>query len=92
MLIEQLVQIEANVNTAKSWRERTARTFLKKNSIYMLYEVLSPRSTVGNGQIENIKQKKRKNKDCTDNEPLLSDTKVEPKVDDNKDPAATVRN
>jgi len=37
--LEQLPQLESQVTAAKSWRERTARTFLKKNSTYSLVEV-----------------------------------------------------
>ena len=47
------------MTAAKSWRERTARTFLKKNSTYTLLEVLSPRSDVGVYPVT----KKRKKKD-----------------------------
>ena len=38
--LEQLPQVESQVSAAKSWRERTARTFLKKNSTYTLLEVI----------------------------------------------------
>lgn len=38
--LDQLPQVESQVSAAKSWRERTARTFLKKNSTYSLLEVL----------------------------------------------------
>lgn len=37
--LEQLSQIENQVEAAKAWREKTARTFLKKNSTYSLLEV-----------------------------------------------------
>lgn len=37
--LDQLPQVESQVAAAKSWRERTARTFLKKNSTYSLLEV-----------------------------------------------------
>ncbi len=37
--LDQLPQVESQVAAAKSWRERTARTFLKKNSTYSLVEV-----------------------------------------------------
>ena len=40
--LEQLPQVESQVAAAKSWRERTARTFLKKNSTYTLLEVGDP--------------------------------------------------
>ena len=33
----------SQVASARAWRERTARVFLKKNSHYNLLEVLSPR-------------------------------------------------
>ena len=45
--LDQLPVLESQVGSAKSWRERTARTFLKKNSTYSLLDVLSPRSEVG---------------------------------------------
>jgi len=35
--------LETEVASARAWRERTARVFLKKNSHYNLLEVLSPR-------------------------------------------------
>jgi len=53
--------MESQVTAAKSWRERTARTFLKKNSTYTLLEVLSPRSEIGMFPIT----KKRKKKDVS---------------------------
>ena len=37
--LDQLPQLESQVNAAKSWKERTARTFLKKNSSFTLLEV-----------------------------------------------------
>ena len=37
--LDQLPQLESQVAAAKSWRERTARTFLKKNSTHSLVEV-----------------------------------------------------
>lgn len=37
--LDQLPQVESQVAAAKSWRERTARTFLKKNCTYSLLEV-----------------------------------------------------
>ena len=45
--LEQLPLIESQVSSAKLWRERTARTFLKKNTTLMLVDVLSPRADVG---------------------------------------------
>ena len=37
--LEQLPQLESQVSAAKSWRDRTARTFLKKSSPCTLLEV-----------------------------------------------------
>jgi len=37
--LDQLPQLESQMVAAKSWRERTARTFLKKNTTYSLVEV-----------------------------------------------------
>ena len=37
--LDPLPQLESQVAAAKSWRERTARTFLKKNCTYSLVEV-----------------------------------------------------
>ncbi|KAI1905471.1 hypothetical protein AGOR_G00016540 [Albula goreensis] len=45
--LDPLPQVESQVASARSWRERTARTFLKKNSTYTLLQVLSPARTSG---------------------------------------------
>ncbi|XP_051974150.1 lysine-specific demethylase 5A-like [Xyrauchen texanus] len=45
--LEALPQVESQVASARAWRERTARTFLKKNSTYTLLQVLSPRVDIG---------------------------------------------
>ncbi|KAG7252973.1 hypothetical protein CRUP_013487, partial [Coryphaenoides rupestris] len=45
--LEPFGQVEAQVGSARAWRERTARTFLKKNSTYNLLQVLSPRGDIG---------------------------------------------
>jgi histone demethylase JARID1 len=37
--LELLPQLELQLNGAKTWKERTARTFLRKNSHYTLMEV-----------------------------------------------------
>jgi histone demethylase JARID1 len=37
--LELLPQLESQLNGAKTWKERTARTFLRKNSHYTLMEV-----------------------------------------------------
>lgn len=41
--LEPLDQLETQVAAALAWRQRTARTFLRKNSYYTLVEVLSPK-------------------------------------------------
>ncbi|XP_068027204.1 lysine-specific demethylase 5C [Melanerpes formicivorus] len=40
--LEELRQLEVQVGTAHSWRDKASRTFLKKNSCYTLLEVLCP--------------------------------------------------
>uniref|UniRef100_A0A8C8SDB6 Lysine-specific demethylase 5A n=1 Tax=Pelusios castaneus TaxID=367368 RepID=A0A8C8SDB6_9SAUR len=45
--LDALPQVESQVAAARAWRERTARTFLKKNSSYTLLQVLSPRGDIG---------------------------------------------
>ncbi|XP_015761819.1 PREDICTED: LOW QUALITY PROTEIN: lysine-specific demethylase 5A-like [Acropora digitifera] len=45
--LEQLPQMESQVAAARAWRDRAARTFLKKNSTASLLEILSPRKDVG---------------------------------------------
>lgn len=37
--LDPLPQVESQVASARAWRERTARTFLKKNSTYTLLQV-----------------------------------------------------
>ena len=37
--LEELRQLEVQVGTAHSWRDKASRTFLKKNSCYTLLEV-----------------------------------------------------
>lgn len=37
--LDPLAQVESQVAAARAWRERTARTFLKKNSTYTLLQV-----------------------------------------------------
>lgn len=45
--LEQLPVIEQQVSAAKAWRDRTSRTFLRKNSLYTLMQALAPRTVVG---------------------------------------------
>ncbi|XP_006815984.1 LOW QUALITY PROTEIN: lysine-specific demethylase 5A [Saccoglossus kowalevskii] len=84
--LEQLPQVESQVASARSWRERTGRTFLKKNSQYALVEVLSPRSDIG---IYSTGKSRRKKSRDSDKEKENSNT-TETKVEDSRDPAAIV--
>ncbi|XP_028910355.1 lysine-specific demethylase 5A isoform X2 [Ornithorhynchus anatinus] len=45
--LDALPQVESQVAAARAWRERTGRTFLKKNSSHTLLQVLSPRTDIG---------------------------------------------
>lgn len=45
--LEQLPLLEQQVTAAKAWRDRTSRTFLRKNSLYTLMQALAPRTVVG---------------------------------------------
>lgn len=87
MRLEMLPQLESQVAAAKAWKERTARTFLKKNSAYSLLEVLSPRRDIGIYQVT-ARGKKKRLKDG----PALSDKEEPPeiKVEDTKDAASIV--
>ena len=44
--LDPLDDLENQIAAAHAWRERTAKTFLRKNSYYTLIEVLSPKSDV----------------------------------------------
>ncbi|MBN3290437.1 KDM5A demethylase, partial [Polypterus senegalus] len=58
--LDALPQLESQVASARAWRERTARTFLKKNSTYTLLQVLSPRVDIGVYGSSKSKRKKAK--------------------------------
>ncbi|XP_069759397.1 lysine-specific demethylase 5A isoform X3 [Narcine bancroftii] len=58
--LDPLPQVESQVTAARAWRERTARTFLKKNSTYTLLQVLSPRTNIGIYSSGKSKRKKIK--------------------------------
>ncbi|KYN08295.1 PREDICTED: lysine-specific demethylase lid [Cyphomyrmex costatus] len=55
--LNDLPTLESTLLQAKTWKERTARTFLRKNSHYTLMEALSPRIGVG---VQAMKTKKNK--------------------------------
>ncbi|KAG8170945.1 hypothetical protein JTE90_027093, partial [Oedothorax gibbosus] len=84
--LEQLAQIESQVEAARSWKEKTARTFLKKNSHYPLLEVLSPRKDIGCPLTAKGKKRRR------DNEEGISDDSLEMRFEETKDPATIVAN
>lgn len=66
---------ESKLENAKSWKERTARTFLRKNSRYTLMEALSPRTEFG---INVLKMKKKKPSDDNSySAPTVFDVKLE---------------
>lgn len=44
--LDALDELENQIAAAHAWRERTAKTFLRKNSYYALIEVLSPKLDV----------------------------------------------
>ncbi|XP_022082641.1 lysine-specific demethylase 5A-like [Acanthaster planci] len=86
--LEQLPQVESQVSAARAWRERTARTFLKKNSPYSLVEVLSPRRDIGIYQ--SSKARKKKQKDLERQREMEKEYAVEVNTDETRDPAAFV--
>ncbi|XP_074098573.1 lysine demethylase 5 isoform X1 [Cotesia typhae] len=80
--LEQLSVLESTLSQAKAWKERTARTFLRKNSHYTLMEALSPRIGVG---VQALKTKKNKG-DESAGALYVCDTKL----DDSSDSANVV--
>uniref|UniRef100_A0A665WT34 [histone H3]-trimethyl-L-lysine(4) demethylase n=1 Tax=Echeneis naucrates TaxID=173247 RepID=A0A665WT34_ECHNA len=64
--LDPLAQVESQVAAARAWRERTARTFLKKNSTYTLLQVLSPRVDIG--VYGNSKSKRKRVKELMEKE------------------------
>lgn len=42
--LEELKRMEEHLTSAKAWKQKTSRTFLKRNSFLELLEVLSPRA------------------------------------------------
>ncbi|XP_050964128.1 lysine-specific demethylase 5A isoform X2 [Labeo rohita] len=89
--LEALPQVESQVASARAWRERTARTFLKKNSTYTLLQVLSPRVDIG--VYGTSKSKRKRVKELLEKErglelDGLSD--LEDGAEDARDPATVV--
>ena len=58
--LDALPVLESVLSQARLWKERTGRTFLRKNSHYTLMEALSPRVGVG---VQSMKTKKNKGDD-----------------------------
>uniref|UniRef100_A0A8D2PL72 Lysine-specific demethylase 5A n=1 Tax=Zosterops lateralis melanops TaxID=1220523 RepID=A0A8D2PL72_ZOSLA len=91
--LEALPQLESQVAAARAWRERTGRTFLKKNSSYSLLQVLSPRTDIGvYGSSKNRRKRakelmeKEKEKDLD----LESLSELEDGLEEARDAAAVV--
>uniref|UniRef100_A0A8C0E701 [histone H3]-trimethyl-L-lysine(4) demethylase n=1 Tax=Balaenoptera musculus TaxID=9771 RepID=A0A8C0E701_BALMU len=91
--LDALPQVESQVAAARAWRERTGRTFLKKNSSHTLLQVLSPRTDIGiYGSGKNRRKKvkelieKEKEKDL-DLEPLSD---LEEGLEETRDTATVV--
>uniref|UniRef100_A0A1A7WD43 [histone H3]-trimethyl-L-lysine(4) demethylase n=2 Tax=Iconisemion striatum TaxID=60296 RepID=A0A1A7WD43_9TELE len=90
--LDPLAQVESQVASARAWRERTARTFLKKNSTYTLLQVLSPRVDIG--IYSNSKSKRKRVKELMEKERggfdphTLSD--LEESLEEVRDPSTVV--
>ncbi|XP_066591934.1 lysine-specific demethylase 5A isoform X2 [Prorops nasuta] len=80
--LDLLPTLESTLSQAKAWKERTGRTFLRKNSHYTLMEALSPRIGVG---VQALKTRKNRG-DESINAVFVCDTKL----DDSNDSANVV--
>ncbi|KAL0125081.1 hypothetical protein PUN28_004314 [Cardiocondyla obscurior] len=80
--LNDLPTFESTLSQAKAWKERTARTFLRKNSHYTLMEALSPRIGVG---VQAMKTKRNKGDESV-GAVYVCDTKL----DDSSSPANVV--
>uniref|UniRef100_A0A8C8H1E7 [histone H3]-trimethyl-L-lysine(4) demethylase n=1 Tax=Oncorhynchus tshawytscha TaxID=74940 RepID=A0A8C8H1E7_ONCTS len=90
--LDPLPQVESQVASARAWRERTARTFLKKNSTYTLLQVLSPRVDIGiygnsKGKRKRVKELLEKERGGLDLEGLSD---LDESYEDACDPATVV--
>uniref|UniRef100_A0A8D0AR96 [histone H3]-trimethyl-L-lysine(4) demethylase n=1 Tax=Sander lucioperca TaxID=283035 RepID=A0A8D0AR96_SANLU len=90
--LDPLAQVDSQVAAARAWRERTGRTFLKKNSTYTLLQVLSPRVDIG--VYGNSKSKRKRVKELMEKErggfdpDALSD--LEESLEEVRDPSTVV--
>lgn len=81
--LPDLPTLESTLAQAKAWKERTAKTFLRKNSHYSLMEALSPRIGVG---VHSMKTRKNNKDEETIGAIFVCDTKL----DDSNDSATVV--
>lgn len=72
--LDSLPMLESTLSQAKAWKERTARTFLRKNSHCTLMEALSPRVGVG---VQTMKTKKNNKGDESVGAVYVCDTKLD---------------
>ncbi|XP_078529835.1 lysine-specific demethylase 5A isoform X2 [Lissotriton helveticus] len=89
--LDLLPQVDSQVVTAWSWRDRLGRAFLKKNSSYTLLQVLSPRSDIG--VYGSSKSKRKKVKEIMEKEKdidLESLMQLEDIMDESRDNAAVM--
>ncbi|KAJ1166012.1 hypothetical protein NDU88_006424 [Pleurodeles waltl] len=89
--LDLLPQVDSQVVTAWSWRDRLGRAFLKKNSSYTLLQVLSPRSDIG--VYGSSKSKRKKVKELMEKEKdldLESLMQLEDIMDESRDNAAVM--
>lgn len=90
--LDPLAQVESQVAAARAWRDRTARTFLKKNSTYTLLQVLSPRVDIG--VYGNSKSKRKRVKELMEKERAGFDPESLSDLDDSleevRDPSSVV--
>uniref|UniRef100_A0A8C9VNP2 Lysine-specific demethylase 5A n=1 Tax=Scleropages formosus TaxID=113540 RepID=A0A8C9VNP2_SCLFO len=78
--LDPLPQVESQVASARAWRERTARTFLKKNSTYTLLQVS------GDCDLERVKELLEKDRGLE----LEGLSDLEESLEEARDPAAVV--
>lgn len=68
--ITQVGTLETQVAAAVEWKDRTSRSFLKKNSLFTLFEVLSPRRQEDRCRTS-LKSMRRKIKEVCNEEQLM---------------------
>lgn len=82
--LDPLPILESTLSQAKGWKERTARTFLRKNSHCTLMEALSPRVGVG------VQAMKTKKNNKSGDESVGAVYVCETRLDDSSDSANVV--